>query len=225
MAFTGIIARNMTDPTQPEWHSKAQWVLPSWGEPVIVFSILCASMFLTRRRGFSMFGSKYSYRALPLDTTDSDSARSSHDLLYYDIDNDTDSQDSLAFTKHSRKRRDLWFALKLYTPNTSRFANHFHSRILQKFPFLIEMFYWVITYFFYRGTKIVSQAVFDGDKVWEVAQQNALNILWFEHESIFSWIFPISEHDVQHWFMDGHQDGLTFLNRAYALIHIPGSVG
>lgn len=174
-----------------------------------------------------MFGSKNGYRALPLDSTDSDSARSSNDLLYYDIDNDNDndSQDFLFSTKYSRKRRDLWFGLKLYTPNSSRFANHFHSRILQKFPFLIEMFYWVITYFFYRGTKIMSQALFDGDKVWDVAQQNALNILWFEHESIFSWIFPISEHDVQHWFMGGHQDALTFLNRAYALIHIPGSVG
>lgn len=74
-------------------------------------------------------------------------------------------------------------------------------------------------------TKVVSTAVFSPDKIWQVAQENALSILWFEHDGPMSWLFPINEHDVQHWFMDGHQAGLTFLNRAYALIHIPGTVG
>lgn len=193
----------------------------------MVLTILCTSMFMTRRKGFSIFGSKNGYQALPLDRSDidSDSARSSDDLLYYDLDNDNDSQDPIASSKHLPKRRNLWFGLKLHTPNTSRFANHIHSRILQKFPFLIEMFYWIITYLFYRMTKVISAAIFHQDKIWEVAQHNAIRILWFEHESFFAWMFPISEHDVQHWFMNGHQTGLTFLNRAYALIHIPGTVG
>lgn len=182
-------------------------------------------MFLTRRKGFTIFGSKNGYKTLPLDTSDSDSARSSDDLLYYNIENVDDTQDTIVSTKYLRKRRDLCCGVRLYTPNSSRFANHFHSRILQKFPFLIEMFYWIITYLFYRMTKVVSKAVFDGHKVWDVAQQNGLSILWFEHDSMFSWLFPITEHDVQHWFMNGHQEGLTFLNRAYALIHIPGTVG
>lgn len=183
-------------------------------------------MFLTRRKGFSIFGSKNGYRALPLDTSDSDSARSSDDLLYYDIENENDAQDIVASTKHLRKRRDIGFGLTLYTPNSSRFANHFHSRIMQKFPFLMEMFYWVVTFAAYRLSKITSKAVFEGEKLWDVAQQNGLRILWFEHESWFSWFFPISEVDVQRWFMNGeHAGGLTFLNRAYALIHIPGTVG
>lgn len=182
-------------------------------------------MFLTRRKGFSIFGSRSGYRTLPLDTSDSDSARSSDDLLYYDVENVDHTQDPIVSTKHPQKRRDLCCGVRLYTPNSSRFANHYHSRILQKFPFLIEMFYWIITYTFYRMTKIISKAVFDGHKVWDVAQHNGLSILWFEHDSMFSWIFPITEHDVQHWFMNGHQEGLTFLNRTYALIHIPGTVG
>ncbi|KAK5091843.1 hypothetical protein LTR70_001154 [Exophiala xenobiotica] len=182
-------------------------------------------MYMTRRKDFSIFGSNHGYRALPLNSTDSDSARSSDDLLYYDIDNENDAQDPVASTKRLPKRRDLWWGLKLYTPNSSRFANHVHSRLLQKFPFLIEMFYWIITYLFYRMTKVVSRAVFHQDKIWEVAQQNAARILWFEQDSPFSWMFPVKEHDVQQWFMDGHQTGLTFLNRAYALIHIPGTVG
>lgn len=184
-------------------------------------------MFFTRRRDFSIFGSKHGYRALPLDRSDldSDSARSSDDLLYYDTDNLDDTPETITSTKYPSKKRNLWCGLHLYTPNSSRFASHFHSRVLQKFPFLIEMFYWIITYLFYRMTKVVSQAIFHQDKIWDIAQQNALKILWFENESFFSWAFPVKEHDVQQWFMHGHQDGLTFLNRAYALIHIPGTVG
>lgn len=226
MEVNNTLAQNISAPTQPpQWSSKGQWVLPPWGEPVMVFTILLLSMFFTRRKNFSLFGSKHGYKALPLDTTDTDSARSSDDLLYYDIDNENDTQDTFASTKQLRKRRDICCGLRLYTPNSSRFANHFHSRILQKFPFLVEMFYWIVTYTFYRMTKITSQAIFDGEKLWDVAQRNALRILWFEHESWFSWIFPVSEHDVQHWFMNGHQNGLTILNRAYALLHIPASVG
>ena len=184
-------------------------------------------MLMTRRKGFSIFGSAHGYQALPLnrDDFDSDSNRSSDDLLYYDLDNENDAEDTIASTKHLPKKRSLWFGLALYTPNSSRFANHFHSRVLQKFPFVVEMFYWIITYLFYRMTKIVSAMIFHQDKIWDVAQQNAMRILWFEHESIFAWFFPIKEMDVQQWFMHGHQDGLTFLNRAYALIHIPGTVG
>lgn len=221
-----LMARNITVPVNtPKWNSKGMLQLPDWAEPLMVLTILCTSMFLTRRRGFSIFGSNNGYRALPLDMTESDSARSSDDLLYYDIDNANISQESLVSTKHISKRRSLWFGLLIYTPNTSRFANHIHSRILQKFPFLIEMFYWVITYLFYRSTKIISKAVFEQDKIWGVAQDNGLRILRFEQESIFSFLFPFQEYDVQQWFMHGHQDGLTFLNRTYALIHIPGTVG
>lgn len=192
----------------------------------LVASILFFSMYLTRRKGFSIF-SNNNYRALPLDRndSDSDSARSSDDLLYYDIDNENDAQDPISSIKHLPKRRDLWFGLKLSTPNSSRFVNHYHSRILQKFPFLMEMFYWIITFFFYRMSKIISQAVFHPDQIWAVSQDHALQILWFEHDSFFSIFFPIKEYDVQQWFLAGHQDLLTFLNRFYSLIHIPGTVG
>jgi hypothetical protein len=38
-------------------------------------------------------------------------------------------------------------------------------------------------------------------------------------------LWPIRELEVQQWFMHGHQTFLTVLNRSYALIHIPGTVG
>lgn len=187
----------------------------------MVFCVLCTSMYMTRRREFNVFGSSHEYRALPLNSPDLDS----DDLVHYDIDSENGAREPVASTKGSPKRRNLWCGLKLYTPNSSRFVNRVHSRLLQKFPFLIEMFYWISTYLAYRMTKAVSQAIFHQDKIWDVAQKNAVRILWFEQDSPFSWIFPIREHDVQQWFIHGHQTELTFLNRAYALIHIPGTVG
>ena len=188
----------------------------------MVFTILILAMFFTRRRNFSVFGKKANTKGL-LDDPDFDSARSSDELLFYDPANEDDPQDPIAAAKHLPKERSIC-GLKVKTPNTSKFSSHIHSRLLQKYPFLIEMFYWIITYAFYRMTKVVSKFIFS-EGVWDVAQENGLRVLRFEHLGFFSFLFPLTEHDVQRWFMKGHQDALTFLNRFYALMHIPGTVG
>lgn len=178
-------------------------------------------MFLTRRRNFQLIGKrKQGYHDSYLD---SDSTKSTDDLLWYDPDNDDDPQDPLSASKHLSKRRTCC-GVVISTPNASRFSDHIHSRILQRFPFLVEMFYWIITYLFYRLTKKFSQLIFT-KSIIDVAQAHGLAILEFEQFSWASFLFPIKEHSVQHWFMEGHQVALTGLNRAYALIHIPGTVG
>lgn len=179
-------------------------------------------MVMTRRRNIPIFGKQKEglYDSLLGNGSPADS---SEDLLWYDPDNSNDPQDPIASTKHLPKRRKC-LGCVMYTPNTSRFANNPHSRVLQKFPFLIEMFYWIITYLFYRMTKVLSQHIFS-EEIWDVAQSHGLQILDFEQFSPLSFLFPIKEHTVQFWFMEGHQTVLTILNRAYALIHIPGTVG
>lgn len=178
-------------------------------------------MFLTRRRNFQILGKrKESYHDSYLDDEPSSS---SDDLLWYDPNNDDDSQDSVTVSKHLPKRRRCC-GFAVYTPNSSRFSDHIHSRILQKFPFLVEMFYWIITYQFYRMTKIVSQMIFD-KSIIDVSQAHGLALLEFQQFSWASFLFPIKEHDVQLWFLNGHQTALTLLNRFYALVHIPGTVG
>ncbi|KAK2762765.1 hypothetical protein FQN54_000939 [Arachnomyces sp. PD_36] len=204
----------------PEWNSEPMFELPSWGEPLMVVTILVASMIITRRKQFKIFGtSRVGYNSL-LD--DPDSARSSEELIWNE---NSDDEDPIASAKQYPRKRNCCFGLTVSTPNTSRFANNIHSRILQKFPFLMEMFYWVITYLFYRMTKVVSQHIFSKIGIWDVAQENGLRLLEIEQLSFLSFLFPFTEHDVQHWFMDGHQSGLTYLNRFYALVHVPGTVG
>ncbi|KAK8201385.1 hypothetical protein M8818_005896 [Zalaria obscura] len=216
---------NLTNPVEPpQWNSKPAWKLPGWAEPVIVATILFGAMILTRRRGYRILGGKPGPYRSYLDSSQTDSARSSDELLAYDPENEDDAQEYTAATKQLPKERRICGVL-VHTPNTSRFKNNIHSRILQRFPFLIEMFYWIINYAFYRMTSILSQRLFAATGIWAVAEAHGLAVLEAEQFGWLSVLFPIQEKDVQQWFMHGHQDALTVLNKVYALIHIPGTVG
>lgn len=179
-------------------------------------------MYFTRRQNYTIFGRRKNLFNSHLD--DPDSARSSDELIPYDSENEDDAQDPLDAAKHNPKARKI-FGFVVYTPSTARFKDNIHSRILQKFPFLVEMLYWVINYGFYRMTSITSQRIFGATDIWQVAQGHGIAVLEFEEFSWLSFLFPIKEKSVQEWFMHGHQDALTVLNRTYALIHIPGTVG
>lgn len=110
-------------------------------------------------------------------------------------------------------------------PDSSRFANHVHSRILQKYPFIIEMFYWALNYVAYAMTKNTAAAIYGrgGNQVTALAQENGINILNLEHHSFLSFLFPIEESSVQAFFLS-HKSGMTFFNQIYSLVHIPGTV-
>ncbi|KAH6658104.1 integral membrane protein [Truncatella angustata] len=210
---------------EDDWRGKVIWKMPEWIEPVGIVSILLIAMFVTRRRDFSIFGGKgATYRPL---IAQEDSPRTSDDTDY--------AFSSRPTTEYSPKRRRIFGLWAILTPNSSRFARHFHSRILQKYPFLVEMFYWVITYFFYRMTAYVSALWYGStESLWNNAQEHGIALLETEAWALGStstdtnrWI----EWRVQQWFVEGAAAGdirrlmLTILNRAYALIHIPGTVG
>lgn len=126
---------------------------------------------------------------------------------------------------HESKRRVLLGFFAFRTPNSSRFANHLHSRFVQKFPFLVEMFYWVLNYAFYSCTKAIAQSMSPaGTDVVQLAQDHGIEILDFEHRSAFSFLYPIEESDFQAFFLTGHPGWMTFFNRIYSLVHIPGTV-
>lgn len=150
-------------------------------------------------------------------------ASSSDELLDHQDYHEDDAQEDMAATKYLSKKRRI-FGFTFRTPNTSRFMANIQSRVLQRFPFLLEMFYWVINYAFYRMTAILSQRIFSGRGIWSVAESHGLGVLEFERHGLFSSLFPC-ELNVQRWFMENYQDALSVLNKVYALIHIPGTVG
>lgn len=211
----------------PEFISAPAWRLPGWFEPVLVASILFGACFYTRRRYINLFGpSRAPYR--PLFEQDDDADNLSAEALgrYSESDVDGIEAESEFVTTSSSKfppKRRTICGLTIRTPNTARFAANWHSRVLYKFPFLMEMFYWVLTYFIYRLTHVLSQAVF-ADKIWDLAQENGLRVLEVEQFSMLRFLFPVQEITVQRWFMEYHPDFLTVLNKGYALVHIPGTV-
>ncbi|KAF2197534.1 hypothetical protein GQ43DRAFT_475365 [Delitschia confertaspora ATCC 74209] len=215
---------NITVPVEePVWNSQPAWKLPGWAEPLIVSSILFGAMFLTRRRNYSLFKSKSQSGYL-----DDYSLNDSRDRLLshndYPNENSDEYVDIISTSKYPPKQRNCCGTM-VHTPNTSRFKNNFHSRVLQKYPFLVEMLYWVINYAFYRFTSVASQHIFAKTGIWSVAEGHGIAVLETEQFSWLSFLFPVHERDVQQWFMHGHQNALTVLNKAYALIHIPGTVG
>ncbi|KAK4942463.1 hypothetical protein LTR10_017759 [Elasticomyces elasticus] len=201
----------------------AQFASHTWLEPIIVVTIMITSLTLNRRHNFRILDSNRG-RSATRSLLPHDSQASSPDGS---IDSDSHlsgDSDVLTSTKYPPKKRNCC-GMVLRTPNSSRFADHVHSRILAKFPFLIEMFYWVLNLLFYTLTKAIAQSFFTNyDGLRELAQDHGVLILDIEHKSWLSFLFPIEERDFQAWFLNGHLTAITFLNRIYSLVHIPGTV-
>ncbi|RMZ82304.1 hypothetical protein DV738_g1816, partial [Chaetothyriales sp. CBS 135597] len=138
---------------------------------------------------------------------------------------DDDDGTPASASRYPPKERSCCGLTTVGTPNTSRFTRNIHSRILAKFPFLIEMFYWALNFLSYTITKRVAADLLSrGGNVWDLAQEHALQVLQVEHDSPLSPLFPIRESTFQAWFLNGHPGLITFLNRIYSLVHIPGTV-
>ncbi|KAF5012014.1 hypothetical protein FDECE_1909 [Fusarium decemcellulare] len=193
-------------------------------EPIGIVCIMAAACYVNRRRDFTIFPSSNQDQGLlgnaklePWDEPDSSSSDG------FDDDRLSPLPASPTTTTHPPKKRSCCGTV-VHTPNSSRYANHLHSRFIQKFPFLVEMFYWVVNLLAYVSVKAISGMIFSTDGVWQMAENHGIAILELEHNSPLSFLFPWKEVDVQMFFRNGHQDMLTILNRAYSLIHIPVTV-
>ncbi|KAK5116995.1 hypothetical protein LTR62_006716 [Meristemomyces frigidus] len=114
----------------------------------------------------------------------------------------------------------------LSSESLDRFEDHPHSRFLQKFPFLVEMFYWALNYVAYSMTKDVARAIYDNKDhaVTAMAQDHGIAVLTLEHNTFLSFFFPIEEMTLQHFFLTHHKPFMTFFNQIYSFVHIPGTV-
>ncbi|KAF2861344.1 integral membrane protein [Piedraia hortae CBS 480.64] len=201
------MANNGTD-TQPDL-GRPQSAARLWFEPLIV-CLMLGSLILNRRRTIKRPADGTAEHLLQIPTRD---------------ESDGESTRSASPMKSQQQQQRLC-CLRVEVPDTKRFANNLHSRILQKYPFLIEMFYWALNYIAYSMTKKVAAAVYGrgGHQVTAMAQDNGINILQFEHASMFSIFFLVKEVQVQQFFLRHHRSIMTFFNQIYSLVHIPGTV-
>lgn len=183
----------------------------------LIVVIMLSSLYFNRDRSFSLFPS-----------------RNRNDDTAFLIKNDADYDDSRASSRSTSPDRPLPKDSVDIQRTTSPLPwdehptrMNFPSRILQKFPFLVEMFYWGLNYVAYAMTKKIGAALYSrygGDQVTELAQQHGVDILTAEHDTPLSFFFPVTEVAFQQFFLKNHLGFLSFFNQIYSLVHIPGTV-
>lgn len=182
-----------------------------------------SSLYFNRKHNFRIFDKSRGRSPTRSILPHSNSQGSSPDGSF-ESDSFLSEADAFNSTKNPPKKRNCC-GMVIRTPNSSRFADNWHSRVLAKWPFLIEMFYWVLNLAFYALTKALAQVLFSTNEgLWDLAQDHGVLVLDIEQKSWLRFFFPIKESDFQAWFLNGHISAITFLNRFYSLVHIPGTV-
>jgi hypothetical protein len=106
-------------------------------EPLVVVTLLFGGTWVNRNKEYKLFGRRTEHIASPRSSSpDSESGCSavSSDSLLAGIDE--------VPKWRSREIRVLGFKTEVTSPNSRRFKDYFLSRLLRKFPFLVE--YWAL---------------------------------------------------------------------------------
>ncbi|EXJ80676.1 hypothetical protein A1O3_06960 [Capronia epimyces CBS 606.96] len=116
-----------------------------------------------------------------------------------------------------REIRWLGFRTVVQTPNTAVFRNRLLSRVLHKFPFLVEAWYWALIYWVYQlGRAFTAVTLVEGTV--HVARRHALQVIEMEKRLHIFWEIPI-----QKFFMS-YPRLMMHINWLYSFIHIPGTI-
>jgi hypothetical protein len=120
----------------------------------------------------------------------------------------------------SWRHRDLNllnFTITVTTPNTYPFSNTLPSRVLRKFPYIIEIIYWVLIYSVYQMGRGFLAVHLEARTV-DVARSHALQVIWLERRlGIFI------EQPIQAWFLQ-FPSAIYWVNRIYSFVHLPFTI-
>ncbi|KAF2011240.1 hypothetical protein BU24DRAFT_277304 [Aaosphaeria arxii CBS 175.79] len=190
-------------------------------EPLVVVTLLFGGTWVNRNTEYRIFDRRRSANSSPRSTSPdsigsgASSPRSTTTLL------DRASSPSLLTSQEPkwRKRELRFFGLRkeVVSPNTRRFEGYFLSRLLKKFPFLVEAWYWALIYWVYQLGRAFT-AVTMVENTVDIARRHALQIIHLEERLKIFWELPI-----QHWFLK-HPFIMHWTNRIYSFIHIPGTI-
>ncbi|KAK2758631.1 hypothetical protein FQN54_003321 [Arachnomyces sp. PD_36] len=103
------------------------------------------------------------------------------------------------------------------SPNTVVFRDRLLSRLLRKFPFLAECWYWALVYWIYQLGRAFTAVTLKDDTV-DVAREHALQLIKLEEKLHIFWELPLQRYFLQHPVL------LLWTNRLYSFIHIPGTI-
>ncbi|KIW97903.1 uncharacterized protein Z519_01487 [Cladophialophora bantiana CBS 173.52] len=121
--------------------------------------------------------------------------------------------------RHWRHRELSVFGLKrtIRTPDTAVFRNRMLSRVLLRFPFLVEIIYWALIYGVYqfgRGQLAIRLV----DKTIDIACHHALAVIRLEQRLHIFW-----ELTIQQFFLQ-YPGWMWWINRIYSFVHLPATI-
>ncbi|QUC22501.1 uncharacterized protein UV8b_06742 [Ustilaginoidea virens] len=117
----------------------------------------------------------------------------------------------------SRKLRLFGHETTVTSPNTLIFKDRLLSRVLRKFPFLVEVWYWALIYWVYQLGRAFTALTMMEDTV-KTARRHALQVIRLERRlNIFR------EPPIQQFFLR-RPALMHWINRIYSFIHIPGTI-
>ncbi|KAJ4362503.1 hypothetical protein N0V83_010597 [Neocucurbitaria cava] len=186
-------------------------------EPLVVITLLFGGTYVNRNSEYRLLGRRRIYQnsprsSSPASSSSFDSGRSSPSSsasLLANVDDEPKWR--------KREIKILGLRKEVISPNTRRFQDYFLSRLLKKFPFLVEAWYWALIYWVYQLGRAFS-AVTMVEGTVNVARRHALQVIHLEqHLHIFY------ELSVQNWFLQ-HPFLMHWTNRIYSFIHIPGTI-
>ncbi|WEW58452.1 hypothetical protein PRK78_003920 [Emydomyces testavorans] len=111
----------------------------------------------------------------------------------------------------------LTWKMEVITPNTAVFRDRLLSRLLQKFPFLVECWYWALVYWTYQLGRAFTAVTLQAGTV-DVARRHALQLIELEEKLCIFWEIEIQQYFLQRPLL------MTWINRIYSFVHIPGTV-
>ncbi|KAI0265344.1 PAP2 superfamily-domain-containing protein [Gloeopeniophorella convolvens] len=110
-------------------------------------------------------------------------------------------------------------SLRLFKPrDTSRYADNWISRTVFRYPFLLEVLYWALTYWVYQVARAISAVLFIDEGTVDTARRHAIQLLEFERHLGIQWENKIQDTIMQHGW------AIASLNRIYSFIHIPATI-
>jgi hypothetical protein len=187
-------------------------------EPLVVVTLLFGGAWFNRNKDYNARQSKSAWpgHASNKKTDDADASKS----LSAEAWSPGSSPKLLAQEQPTLRRRKIhFFGYQRFvtTPNTLVFKDRFLSRVLQRFPFLAEAWYWALIYWVYQlGRAFTALTLVEGTV--NVARKHALQLVHLEQQLNIFW-----EVGFQQWFLE-RPTLLHWINRVYSFIHIPGTI-
>lgn len=196
-------------------------------EPLVVVTLLFGGTWINRNAEYRLASRRRVQRrrssgcSSPDSSSSFESRRSSSSAsasLLADLDaGGADDADDDEPRWRKRQVSLFGFSKEVNSPNTRRFEDYFLSRLLRKFPFLVEAWYWALIYWVYQlGRAFTAVTMVEGTV--NVARRHALQVIHAEQR-----LHLFLELHVQAWLLK-HQLLLHWTNRIYSFIHIPGTI-